>query len=96
VFFVGSADTEVSSIIRGACTPDDINDIAEAKKAIMALLRCQFWVELIDSNSSPADGLSRQGLADPLLRQCEGDRGLLVSACESCQLPASTFVFERA
>ena len=49
-----------------ACTPDDIIDLAEVTMAMMALLRCRLWVEWIDSNSNPADGLSRKGLADPL------------------------------
>ena len=72
-FFVGQdiirvADNEasVSTIIRGTCTPDDINHLAEATMTMMALLRCRLWVEWMDSNSNPADGLSRQGLADPL------------------------------
>ena len=34
--------------------------------AMVSLLRCRLWVEWIDSNSNHADGLSRQGLAEPL------------------------------
>ena len=94
------------------------------------------WVEWIDSNSNPADGLSRQELADPLfgaiasvpslptwqsptdfsLSLSDASRfyrqvslldmtivhvgrlrwELRVSARESSQLPAGTFVLQRA
>ena len=48
------ADNEasVSTIIRGACIPDDINDLAEPTMAMTALLRCWLWVEWTDSDSN--------------------------------------------
>ena len=71
-FFAGQdivwfADNEasVSTIIRGACTIDDIHDLAEATMDMIALHRCWLWVDWIDSNSNPADELSGQGSADP-------------------------------
>ena len=62
IIWFADNEASVTTIIRGACTPNDINDFAGATMAMMALQ----WLEWIDSNSNPADGLSRQELADPL------------------------------
>ena len=73
------ADNEASvSTIRGACAPDDINDLAEAIMAMMGLLLCRLWV----GSSNPADGLSRQGLTDPLFGTVTS-----VASCPKWQSP---------
>ena len=57
--------------------------LAEATMVMMALLRCRLWVERIDSNSNSADGLSRQGLKDPLF-----GTNASVGSCPAWQSPA--------
>ena len=57
-------EAAVSTIIRGACRPEDINGLAEASTILSARLGARIWVEWIDSKSNPSDGLSRSGLAD--------------------------------
>ena len=71
VFFAGHdvlwfCDNEaaVSTIIRGACRPEDINGLAEATAILSAKLGARIWVEWIDSKSNPSDGLSSEGLGD--------------------------------
>ena len=55
-------EAAVSTIIRGACEPEDINGLAEATTILSARLGARIWVEWIDSKSNPSDGLSREGL----------------------------------
>ena len=38
--------------------------MAELLHALCLILRCRLWVEWIDSESNPSDGLSRDGLRD--------------------------------
>ena len=57
-------EAAVSTIIRGACVPEDINGFAEATAILSAKLGCRLWVEWVDSKSNPSDGLSRAGLGD--------------------------------
>ena len=57
-------EAAVSTIIRGACRPEDISGLAEASTILSARLGARIWVEWIDSKSNPSDGLSRSGLAD--------------------------------
>ena len=70
VIWLADNEASVSTIIRGACQPEDINGLAEATFVMMAVLRCRLWVEWIDSASNPSDGLSRTGLSDPLYGNC--------------------------
>ena len=57
-------EAAVSALIRGSSRVVDAAQLAELLHAILLRLSCRVWVEWIDSNSNPADGLSRQGLLD--------------------------------
>ena len=64
VWFVDNA-AAVSTLIRGAAKPEDIDRIATVVAFQNADLRHRPWFEWIDSESNPSDGLSRLGLEDP-------------------------------
>ena len=53
-----------SSMVRGGSSQEDISLIAGATHRIMMELHCRVWFEWIDSDSNPADGLSRDGCQD--------------------------------
>ena len=67
VWFVDNA-AAVSTLIRGAAKPEDIDRIATAVAFQNAHLRHRPWFEWIDSDSNPSDGLSRDGLEDSWTR----------------------------
>jgi hypothetical protein len=54
----------VCSLVKGASTHRDINAVVCAIHLLLASVSCAWWVEWIDSESNPADGPSRDGLAD--------------------------------
>ena len=54
----------VSSLIRGAAKVEDIDAVAALTTVQAAKLKSSLWYEWIDSDSNPADGLSRDGLSD--------------------------------
>ena len=64
IWFVDNA-AAVSTLIRGAAKPEDIDNIAAAVTFQNAHLNHGVWFEWIDSDSNPADGLSRLGIQDP-------------------------------
>ena len=53
-----------SSLVRGASKEEDVASIAGAAHLMMLSRRCRIWFEWIDSDSNPADGLSRDGCED--------------------------------
>ena len=55
-------EAAASTIIRGATREEDVQGIAELTQFFWASLRCRVWIEWIDSDSNPSDGLSREGL----------------------------------
>ena len=57
-------ESAVSSLIRGAAKPEDIDKIAAFSASRTTSLRARIWWEWIDSDSNPSDGLSRDGLLD--------------------------------
>ena len=67
VWFVDNA-AAVSTLIRGAAKPEDIDRIATTVAFQNASLRHRPWFEWIDSDSNPSDGLSRLGVEDPWTR----------------------------
>ena len=80
VLFVDN-EAAVSALVRGASRATDAAQLAELAHAILLRLSCRLWIEWIDAISNPADGLSREGVADPWtmtqgydLRQLQGDR----------------------
>ena len=54
-----------STLIRGACSPEDVTGIAELTQLIAMRLGARLWFEWIDSKANPSDGLSREGLGCP-------------------------------
>ena len=55
-------EAAASTIIRGATREEDVQGIAELTQFLWAALQCRVWIEWIDSDSNPSDGLSRDGL----------------------------------
>ena len=54
----------VSALVRGTSRTDDCAFMAELTHALMQRLRLRCWFEWIDSDSNPADNLSRAGTRD--------------------------------
>ena len=57
-------EAAAATLIRGASREKDVCEIAECTHLLWAHLRCRVWVEWIDSDSNPSDGLSRDGIMD--------------------------------
>ena len=55
----------MSSLIRGAAKPEDIDLFASASALQFSILHARTWFEWVDSDANPADGLSRLGVFDP-------------------------------
>jgi len=53
-----------AALIRGSSGVEDVGCIAQALHWLLLGLRCRLWIEWIDSESNPSDGLSRDGLLD--------------------------------
>ena len=58
-------EAAASSLIRGSSRPDGVHHIAQLAHVLLHGLGCRAWIEWVDSESNPSDGLSRQGLEDP-------------------------------
>ncbi|CAE7557407.1 Dnmt3b [Symbiodinium sp. CCMP2456] len=54
----------VSSLIKGACSEDDISLVLLCLHLFWAHLSCRVWLEWVPSDDNPADGLSRDGALD--------------------------------
>ena len=65
VWFVDN-EGACSTLIRGACSPEDVSGIAELTQLLAMRLGARIWFEWIDSKANPSDGLSRDGLGCPL------------------------------
>ena len=57
-------ESAVSSLIRGGSKAEDVGNLAAAAHLALIDEQCTAWFEWIDSDSNPADGLSRDGLLD--------------------------------
>ena len=55
----------MSSLVRGAAKPEDIDLFASMAAIQFAEVNCRPWYEWVDSEANPADGLSRLGVSDP-------------------------------
>ena len=53
-----------SRIIWGASCQEDVNEVVPIALLTFMRLGCRVWFEWIDSDSIPADGVSRAGLID--------------------------------
>ena len=62
-YFVDS-QSAVEALIKGTCSASDVADIANVAHLLWLLLRTRVWIEWVDSDSNPSDGLSRDGLSD--------------------------------
>ena len=62
-------EAAVSALIRGASRVADAAQLSELFHALLLKLAARAWVEWVDSDSNPADGLSRRGLQDPWTMQ---------------------------
>ena len=58
-------EAAVSTLIRGASRAEDCARLAELTHALLMQLNVRLWIEWVDSESNPADGLSRLGIHDP-------------------------------
>ena len=61
-------EAAASTLIRGATAQEDVQHIAEATQLLWTTLFARVWIEWIDSDSNPSDGLSRDGLCDAWCR----------------------------
>ena len=57
-------EAAVCSLIRATSGQEDVHKICQASQALLGILASRCWFEWIDSDSNPADGLSRDGLQD--------------------------------
>ena len=54
----------VSALIRMSSKSEDVQTIAELFTVLCLKAECRCWVDWVDSESNPADGLSRAGVHD--------------------------------
>ena len=64
IFFIDN-EGGCSSLIRGSTSAQDVSCFIHAVHALLTSVNCRAWFEWVDSESNPADGLSRLGLHDP-------------------------------
>ena len=58
-------EAAASALIRGASSQDDVGAIVQAFHWLAAKIGCRVWIEWVDSESNPSDGLSHLGVEDP-------------------------------
>ena len=58
-------EAAAAATIRGDSTQSDVQELVQAAHLLWMRLSTRVWIEWIDSDSNPADGLSREGVADP-------------------------------
>ena len=59
----------VTAVVKGCRSEGDVHEIAHLAAVERCSLRTRTWYEWIDSDSNPADGLSRLGLLDAWMLQ---------------------------
>ena len=64
VVFVDN-EAAAASLIRGSSSSLDVGVMAQAVHWLLMRIDCRIWIEWIDSDSNPSDGLSRLGIHDP-------------------------------
>ena len=64
VWFIDN-EAAAAATIRGASREDDVNDFVQVAHLMWMYLGVRVWIEWVDSESNPSDGLSRLGLQDP-------------------------------
>ena len=58
-------EAAAASLIRGSSSSLDVGVMAQAVHWLLMRIDCRIWIEWIDSDSNPSDGLSRLGIHDP-------------------------------
>lgn len=64
IWFIDN-EAAAACLIRGSSKQSDVHLLAQFSTLQFHVLQCRVWVEWIDSESNPSDGLSREGLSDP-------------------------------
>ena len=64
IYFFVDNEAAAAALIRGASGQDDVGAVAQAVHWKLHCLGARMWVEWIDSDSNPSDGLSRDGFDD--------------------------------
>ena len=82
-------EAAVSTLVRGASKAEDVTLLAELTHAFLLVLGCRLWVDWVDSKSNPADGLSRDGIAD----EWTARQGYSLHELPSFLPPASSDIF---
>ena len=58
-------EAAAAAMIRGSSGSSDVDRIVQLASVLMLKLGARLWVEWINSDSNPSDGLSRIGITDP-------------------------------
>lgn len=72
-------ESAASALIRGTSSQDDVGAVVQAFHWLAASINCRVWIEWIDSESNPSDGLSRLGLIDPWTLLQDWELGLAMT-----------------
>ena len=64
IWFIDN-EAAASCAIRGSSNLPEVEAAVQAAHLLWLHLRCRVWIEWVDSDSNPADGLSRLGFQDP-------------------------------
>ena len=57
-------EAAASAMIRGSSGFRDVDQIVQLSSILLLRLRARLWIEWVNSDANPSDGLSRDGLAD--------------------------------
>ena len=68
VIFVDN-ESAASALIRGTSSQEDVGSVVLAVQWLLHSIDAKAWVEWIDSESNPSDGLSRAGCTDAWTRR---------------------------
>ena len=63
IWFVDN-EAAAAAIIRGSSSSSDVDSIVQLSALLLLQLEARLWVEWINSDANPSDGLSRDGLDD--------------------------------
>jgi len=58
-------EAAAACLIRGGSKQEDVHLLAQYSQLLCHSLNARLWIEWIDSESNPSDGLSRLGVSDP-------------------------------
>ena len=61
-------EAAVASLIRGSSSQIDVHTLVQVAHFLFQRFQIRVWIEWIDSESNPSDGLSRDGVCDSWTR----------------------------